>query len=178
MFKKQNKNNAAKCRKMTSDEQNRFKQITSKKSGNKKIISTQQTLPYVAMFPDGICQLSRTQYSKSILFEDTNYMLEDAENKSDLFDKWCDLINYFDSSVSVQFTYIHHKRRGDYSNTVFRIAEKKDTFNSVRNEYTTMLKKQYLHAGNGMIHRRIITFTIHSERYKAAKTRLERIESL
>ena len=37
--------------------------------------TTQNTLPYIQMFKDGICHVSENVYSKTIQFFDTNYAL-------------------------------------------------------------------------------------------------------
>lgn len=170
-------NHTASCRKLTISEQKRLDFIKKQIQGDGKIRTSQQSIPYIAMFPDGICQITNTMYSKSIRFEDINYTLLHTDEKSSLFDKWCDVINYFDSSVSVQFTYIHQKRRGDATEETFNILHKNDAFHSVREEYADMLKNQYVHSGNGFVKERYITFTVTSERYKTAKARLERIET-
>lgn len=124
-------NHTASCRKLTISEQKRLDSIKKQIQGDGKIRTTQQSIPYIAMFPDGICQITNTMYSISIRFEDINYTLLHTDEKSSLFDKWCDVINYFDSSVSVQFTYIHRKRRGDATEETFNIPHKNDAFHSV-----------------------------------------------
>jgi len=176
MFKKSQKKITVSSRKMTTAEHNRLSYILSQINEDGKIQTTQETIPYIAMFPDGICQLSNTQYSKSIQYEDINYELEDTDSKNSLFDKWCDLINYFDSSISVQFSYIHQKKHESYNESLFHIYQKEDSFNAVRKEYSDMLKNKYINAAKGKVLNRCVTFTIKAERYKTAKAKLERIE--
>ena len=59
-------------------------------------------IPYLAMYPDGICKVAQRKYSKSIAFEDINYQLAQADDKTAIFENWCDFLNYFDASVNVQ----------------------------------------------------------------------------
>ena len=176
MFKKSSNAISASCRKMTAAEQNRLSYILSQINEDGKIRTTQQSIPYIAMFPDGICQLNNTTYSKSIQYEDINYELVDTESKNVLFDRWCALINYFDSTLSVQLSYIHQKRHEAFDENIFHISQKEDSFNAVRKEYADMLKSQYSNAGKGMELKRCLTFSIKAERYKMAKAKLERIE--
>ena len=51
------------------------------------------------MFPDGICRVTDSYYTKTVQFQDINYQLNQNEDKTAIFDGWCDFLNYFDSSV-------------------------------------------------------------------------------
>lgn len=137
MRKKSSKAISAGSRRMTAAEQSRLSYILSQINEDGKMRTTQQSIPYIAMFPDGICQLTNTAYSKSIQYEDINYELVDTDSKNAIFDKWCALINYFDSTLSVQFSYIHQKRHEAFDESIFPISQKEDSFNSVRNKEKT-----------------------------------------
>ena len=67
--------------------------------------TAQQTIPYLAMYPDGICKVTEKKYSKSIAFENINYQLAQADDKTAIFENWCDFLNYFDTSVNVQLSF-------------------------------------------------------------------------
>ncbi len=168
-------NHTASSRKLTASEQKRLDSILKQIHGDGKIRTTQQSIPYLAMSPDGICQLTTKTYSKSIRFEDVNYELLHTDEKSALFENWCDVINYFDSSVAVQFTYLNRKKRNIHDESVFQFPQKNDELHSVREEYAGMLRNQYVNAGNGMEKERYITFTVTAENSRNAKARLERI---
>ena len=168
-------NHTTSSRKLTASEQKRLDSILKQIHGDGKVRTTQQSIPYLAMSPDGICQLTTETYSKSIRFEDVNYELLHTDEKSALFENWCDVINYFDSSVAVQFTYLNRKKRNIHEESVFQFPQKNDEFHSVKEEYVGMLRNQYVHAGNGMEKERYITFTVTAENSRNAKARLERI---
>lgn len=51
------------------------------------------------MWPDGICRVTDTRYTKTIQYQDINYQLSQNEDKTAIFEAWCDFLNYFDSSV-------------------------------------------------------------------------------
>ena len=72
--------------------------------------SAQQTIPYVEMCRDGICKVNSRLYTKSIAFEDINYQLAQNEDKTAIFENWCDFLNYFDSSIFVQLSFINQKK--------------------------------------------------------------------
>ena len=61
--------------------------------------SAQQTIPYVEMCRDGICKVNSRLYTKTIRFNDINYQLAQNEDKTAIFENWCDFLNYFDLSL-------------------------------------------------------------------------------
>lgn len=69
--------------------------------------SAQQTLPYRRILPDGICQVDNKKYTKTIRFYDINYLLAQNEDKSLIFENYCNFLNYFDSSINFQLSFIN-----------------------------------------------------------------------
>ena len=67
--------------------------------------SAQETIPYQRMWPDGVCLTDDTHYTKTVQFQDINYQLAQYEDKTAIFEGWCDFLNYFDPSISVQFSF-------------------------------------------------------------------------
>ena len=61
--------------------------------------SAQQTIPYIEMCRDGICKVNSRLYTKTIRFYDINYQLAQNEDKTAIFEGWCDFLNYFDSAL-------------------------------------------------------------------------------
>ena len=52
------------------------------KNANKhRALSAQQTIPYIAMHPDGICQLPGGLYTKTLEYEDINYAVASTEDE-------------------------------------------------------------------------------------------------
>ena len=49
------------------------KKQNAKRNERRAVVSAQQTIPYVAMHPDGICQLPGGLYTKTVEYEDINY---------------------------------------------------------------------------------------------------------
>ena len=92
------------------------------------------------MYPDGICRVTEKKYSKSIVFEDINYQLAQADDKTAIFENWCDFLNYFDASVSVQLSFINQGARQEKAQAAIQIPAQDDAFNSIRKEYADMLK--------------------------------------
>ena len=94
-------------RKLTRAEKKQIAAVIRQAKGDGKAHTAQQTIPYLAMYPDGICKVAQRKYSKSIAFEDINYQLAQADDKTAIFENWCDFLNYFDASVNVQLSFIN-----------------------------------------------------------------------
>ena len=129
------------------------------------------------MYPDGICKVSEKKYSKSIAFEDINYQLAQADDKTAIFENWCDFLNYFDASVSVQLSFINQGTQREQAEKAINIPAQDDAFNSIRTEYSDMLKNQLSKGNNGLVKHKYITFSIEADNPAAAKARLARIET-
>lgn len=59
--------------------------ISKAKRTDKKEKSSQDSIPYLLMRQDGICQVTRNHYTKTIQFRDINYQLSDNEDKQAIF---------------------------------------------------------------------------------------------
>lgn len=152
------------------------KKAANKKTNGKKL-TVQQTIAYKEMGRDGICRVQGNVYSKCIRFYDINYQLAQNEDKNAIFENWCDFLNYFDSSIHFQLSFINHKSSMKEFEQVIKISPQGDAYDDIRMEYANMLKKQLARGNNGLVKTKYITFSIEAENIREAKPKLERIES-
>ena len=164
-------------RKLTREEKKRIAAAIRQAKGDGKAHTAQQTIPYLAMYPDGICRVTEKKYSRSISYEDINYQLAQADEKTAIFENWCDFLNYFDASVSVQLSFINQGTQREEAEKAINIPAQDDAFNSIRTEYSDMLKNQLSKGNNGLVKHKYITFSIEADTPAAAKARLSRIET-
>ena len=141
-----------------------------------KRISVQDTIAYKEMGKDGICRVADHIYSKTIRFYDINYQLAQNEDKSAIFENWCDFLNYFDSSIHVQLSFINQKSSMKEYEKVIHIDPQNDVFDDVRMEYAQMLHNQLAKGNNGLLKSKYITFSIEADSLAQARPKLERIE--
>ena len=128
------------------------------KNGNKhRALSAQQTIPYIAMNPDGICQLPGGLYTKTLEYEDINYAVASTEDQSAIISGWSACLNYFDSSLPFQLSFVNRRSRNANRYKV-NIPAQEDDFNSIRGEYVEMLKGQIAKSNNGIERYKYITF--------------------
>ena len=144
---------------------------------NRKEKSAQDSIPYEQMWPDGICRVADGHYTKTIQFQDINYQLSQNEDKTAIFEGWCDFLNYFDSSIRFQLSFLNLAASEETFARAISIPLQRDDFDSIRVEYTTMLQNQLARGNNGLIKTKYLTFGIDADNIKAAKPRLERIET-
>lgn len=139
--------------------------------------TAQQTIPYREIYKDGICRVNDKLYTKTIQFFDINYQLAQADDKAQIFENYCDFLNYFDSTISVQLTFINQRANmQDFSKSI-AIPPQGDEYDDIRREYAEMLKNQLEKGNNGLAKRKYITFGIEADDLRTAKMRLERVET-
>ena len=129
------------------------------------------------MFPDGICRVNSGYFTKTIQFQDINYQLSQNEDKTAIFEGWCDFLNYFDSSVKFQLSFMNMAANKDTYGQSIAIPPQDDDFDNIREEYTEMLRNQLARGNNGLIKTKYLTFGIEAANMKEAKPRLDRIET-
>ncbi len=129
------------------------------------------------MCRDGVCKVNARLYTKTIRFSDINYQLAQNEDKTAIFENWCDFLNYFDSSIFVQLSFINQQTNITEFKKQINIPPQQDDFNDIRTEYSDMLQAQLTKGNNGLLKRKYITFGIEADSLRAAKPKLERIEA-
>ena len=162
---------------LTRAERKQLAEISSRARRDKKVPHTaQDTIPYQRMWLDGICRVTDTYYTRTIQYQDINYQLAMNEDKTSIFDGWCDFLNYFDPSIRFQFSFLNLSTKAESFEDSIRIPAADDAFNAIRTEYETMLLNQLAKGNNGLTKTKYITFGIEADGIKTAKARLNRIE--
>ena len=163
---------------MSGKEKRRLTASVHKAKRDGRIPKTaQQTIPYQEMCRDGICIVNEHFFTKQVQFFDINYQLAQNEDKNLIFENWCEFLNYFDSSIRIQLSFLNQRADMEEYQQSIHIPAQKDAFNSIRAEYSDMLKGQLAKGNNGLTKTKYITFGVEADDLKAAKLRLERIES-
>jgi len=164
--------------KLTGKEKRRLTASVHKAKRDGRIPKTaQQTIPYQEMCRDGICIVNEHFFTKQVQFYDITYQLAQNEDKNLIFENWCEFLNYFDSSIKVQLSFLNQRTDMEEYRQSIHIPDQKDAFNSIREEYADMLQGQLAKGNNGLTKTKYITFGVEADDLKAAKLRLERIES-
>ena len=161
--------------KLTRAQRKEIDAVIRKYKGDGRPHTAQQSIPYEAMYPDGVCRVLPGVFSKCIEFADISYQLAQPDTQTAIFEKLCDLYNYVDASIHIQFSFLNRKVDPVQYAKSFEIAPQGDDFDDIRAEYTGILQKQLANGNNGMVKTKYLTFTIEAESLKAARARLKRI---
>ena len=179
MFKKKTPAAAKEApkRKLTRAEKKQIEAVIKQYKGDGKPHTVQDSIPYETMYPDGICHIEGKSYSKCIAFDDINYQLAGTDAQTATFENLCDLYNYVDASIHVQISLVNRKLDPDEFASAFVIPPQGDDLDPIRAESSAILKKQFARGNNGREKTKYLTFTIEADNLKAARARLNRVET-
>ena len=151
-----------------------LKELKNRKSAS----NVQKTIPYDRMFEDGICEVIEGMlYSITIKFSDINYQIARRDDQLDIFSKYCEALNYFDSSTGVQQSIVNRFiDKADFEETMY-LKPKDDGLDQYREEYNKMLHEKALKGQNSILREKYITLAIFADNYDAAVQYLGRIET-
>ena len=97
---------------------------------------------------------------RAIKFQDINYQLCQNEDKTKaIFEGWCDFLNYFDSSIRFQLSFLNLAASQETFARSINIPLQGDDFDPIRVEYTQMLQNQLARGNNGLIKTKYLTFS-------------------
>ena len=162
---------------LSAAEQKQVQMVIDRARGDRTVPhSAQESIPFQRMFPDGICRVTDNYYTKTIQFQDINYQLAQQEDQTAIFEEWCSFLNFFDSSIRFELSFMNMATDASNFEKMVRIPYQKDHFNPVRTEYSTMLRRQLAQGNNGLTKTKYLTFGIEAESMKQAKPRLIHIE--
>ena len=112
------------------------------------------------MYPDGLCRLDDTTWSRCLEFEDVNYQLAKPDDQTAIFEALCDMYNAHDASIGMELSLVCRKvNKADFRKRI-EIAAQEDKFDTVRALYTDMLRGQLEHGNNGMVKTKFLVLTI------------------
>ena len=161
--------------KLTAAEKREISRILETARGDGKPHSAQDTIPFRQMYPDGLCRLDDTTWSRCLEFEDVNYQLAKPDDQTAIFEALCDMYNAHDASIGMELSLVCRRvNKADFRKRI-EIAAQEDKFDAVRALYTDMLRGQLEHGNNGMVKTKFLVLTIEAKNSKEAKARFSRI---
>ena len=125
--------------------------------------TAQQSIPMQRMFEDGTCRVKANYYTRTIAYQDINYQLAQQEDKTAIFEEWCSFLNFFDSSIKFELSFVNMATDSTEFEKSIRIPFQRDGFDDVRAEYSQMLRQQLAKGNNGLTKSKFITFGVEGE---------------
>ena len=139
--------------------------------------TAQQSIPTQRMFEDGTCRVKPNYYTRTIQYQDINYQLAQQEDKTAIFEEWCSFLNFFDSSIKFELSFVNMATDSTEFEKSIRIPFQRDGFDDVRAEYSQMLRQQLAKGNNGLTKTKFITFGVEGESMAQVKPRLDHIQN-
>ena len=162
---------------LSKESQKQVQEVIDKARRDRSVPHTaQESIPYERMFPDGICRVTDNYYTKTIQFQDINYQLAQQEDQTAIFEEWCSFLNFFDSSIRFELSFMNMSTDAADFEKMIRIPFRRDMFNHIRVEFSSMLKRQLAQGNNGLTKTKYLTFGIEADSMKQAKPRLQHVE--
>ena len=138
--------------------------------------TAQETIPYKKMYPDGICQVDDTHFSKTVQYFDVNYELSHHDEKLAVLEEWGDFLNFFDPSVLFQFNYVNLQDDAVELSRSFDPVNRGGPNDPIADELKTFLENVYAQGSNDQARLKFCTFTVTADNLRAARMRLNQVE--
>ena len=176
MSKVRNKRKERRKVQLTRAERKQIEQIKAQVAKPKHPQSAQQTIPYLRMYPDGICRVTEKLYSKTVRFFDINYQQAQDSDKDAIFGGWSGIQNFYQPGVFIQYSYPNIKTNEEEFEKNLIMAPQEDGHNDVRDEMTGVLMGQVEKGNNAIERTKYATIAIEADSLRSAKVRLEQTE--
>lgn len=139
--------------------------------------TAQKTITFEKMYQDGICQVTKTYYTKMVEFYDINYNLLEEEDQGDILMEYSRLLNYFDPSIQFGLFLFNRKGNEQMLADQFEVPPQEDEFDGIRTEYEQMLQDQSAKGTNGIVKSKYLMFGVESSDLRDARNKLKNIET-
>ena len=118
--------------------------------------NVQESIPVKRIYKDGTFFLGNDRYSKTYRFTDVNYAVSPNEEKENIFMKYCELLNSFDSGAMHKFNIINRKLNKKDFEKAMLMKSIEDGLDRFRKEVNGILLDS-LKTSNGIIQEKFIT---------------------
>lgn len=156
---------------------NTIKDKLSSRKKRKTFQSSQDTLPYLKAYSDGIFQVREERFSQIYYFHDINYQIAPVEQKQHYFEQYCSVLSSMDDRAEYQISIVNQEIDIDNFKEKIFLQEQDDSFNHYRTEYNNMLAEKITEGNNDIESLKYVTITVEAKTYERAKMILSRNES-
>ncbi len=179
--KKAKQKKKLKIDRLTLTDRRRMQELRHILSGSWKQRETpttaQKTITFQRMYQNGICQVTPTFFTRMVEFYDINYDLLDMSEKEGVLQGYSELLNSFEPGIKFQLLLFNRKVSEKVLMGQIDIPLQGDEFDSIREEFSQMLKFQMARGNNGILKSKYLIFGIEAKGYKEAGVKLASIEA-
>lgn len=156
------------------------KKAKSKKNKNNGLSipkTVQDSIPYLGLYKKGIIELEPGIFSNTYKIEDVNFKIASDDEQEDMFMKYVDFLNSFDSDIHMQLNiYNRNIDRGAVEEKIL-LKNQSDNLNEYRAEYNQMLQDKMKEGRNNIVKEKYVTITIKAKNYDDAIAKFSKINS-
>ena len=157
---------------------NKNKDMNKRKKAKTFIPKTSQdTIPYIADYDNGLFEVEEGKFSKTFILKDLNFETAKEEEQVSIFLKWGEFVNYFGEDVFFSVT-IDNRVIGkseQKENILYKMAN--DDFDVHRTEYNKILEIAMSKSRNNIRQRKYFTLTLSANSPYEAEVRFRRMET-
>ena len=146
--------------------------ISGKKKEKGKGISSQQTITFKQMSPDGICLVKDGYYTGMIEFADTNYKILDERERMSILRNYSQMLNSFPSDMDIQIFLFSRRRDRREMMERLDVPLRGDEHDFLREEYTQLLKKLFATSTSGITKNRYLILGVKAPNIRDARFRI------
>ena len=139
--------------------------------------SVQDSIPYYAVYDDGIIETEPGHFTKTYLLHDVNYQVAKEDEQVNMFLKYGEFLNSFDPTCTVQITINQKNINMEEFEENTMIPLKNDHLDYLRIERNEMLKKKMLEGKNNLVKEKYLTVNTKAPTYEAAEVAFARMDS-
>lgn len=139
--------------------------------------TTQQTIPYIADYIEGMFEVAPNKYSKMYLIRDLNYKTSKQEEKETIFLKYAEFLNYFNDEMNVAITIDNRivSKEEQEKQVFYKMTG--DSNDRHREEYNKILRRQIMAGRNDIQVEKYVVVTIDSSTAIEALLRFRKIDN-
>lgn len=144
-----------------------------KKKARKLIVpkTVQDTIPYSRVYPDtGIIETQNGVFTKTYLLDDVNYQVAKDEEQTDMFLKYAEFMNAFDSSTRFQITVVQQNINLAEFEADTMLEMEDDGLDYLRKEQNDLLWGKIREGKNELVTKKYVTVSLPAVSYAAAVT--------
>lgn len=134
--------------------------------------TAQQSIPYVAVYEDsGIIEIADGVFTKAYYLKDINYQIAKMQEQEEMFFRYGEFINSFDSSIRFQIVVLNKNMDQDEFELKTLLKSRYDSLDDLREEYNDMLLSKMREGRNNMTKVKLLIVSVVENSFEAAKNR-------
>ena len=156
--------------------------LNKKENGNKKkkfVIpkTVQQSIPYKAIYQNGIIEDNDGRFSKMYFLEDANFTIASQGEQEKIFDRYGEFLNMFSSEATMQINIFNRNVDKDkYYDTVL-LKHKQDGLDPLRDEMNGILISKINEGKNNLVKEKYLTVSVKAEDVMNAHNTFSRLDT-